>query len=138
MIDIKMDLETGEPVIGADGDFQLVKGDEQVIQEVIFRLKTTKGDWVLSPDTGCSLEQFIGKPNEPLTHTAIEAVITKELTRDLLLAFPEVSAVDVSENEVLILVEFSSLEQDDRLIQVQGVLDLKLGQVYARSTYRSA
>lgn len=137
MIDIKMDMDTGEPIIGANGDFQLVQGDEQAIQEVVFRLKTTKGDWLLSPDCGCSLEQFIGKPNEPMTHTAIEAVVESELTRDLLLAFPDVSAVDVSENEVLILVEFPSLEQEDRLIQVQGVLDLKLGQVYTRSTYRS-
>jgi hypothetical protein len=137
MVDFKMNLETGEPVISASGDLELVWGDEQIIQEVVFRLRTQKGDWVLSPNVGCSLEQFIGQPNTLLTHTAIEQVVENELTRDFLLAFPEISAVDVSPTQVLILVEFSSLERDDRLIQVQATLDLHLGEIFARSSYRT-
>lgn len=131
----------GELQIGADGDLKLVHGDEQVIQEVIFRLKTTKGDWVLSPNIGCSLEEFIGAPNTSLTHAAIEERIRQNLTQDLLLAMPEVHAVDMptesGENtQVFILIEFASLEKDYRKIQVTADLDLRLGEVVARSSVR--
>lgn len=139
-VDIKMTTD-GELEIGPGGDLALVWGDEQVIQEVIFRLKTTKGDWVLSPEIGCSLEEFIGKPNTPLTHAAIEERIRRALTNDLLLALPEIHVVDLpsetgESNEVFILIEFSSLEQDERRIQVTSSLDLRKGLVYTRSSVR--
>lgn len=130
--------DDGELLVGPDGDLQLVHGDEQIAQEVIFRLRTVKGDWVLSPNIGCSLEEFIGKPNTPLTHTAIEERIREALTFDFLLAYPEITVVDTPDeegnnNEVFILIEFASLESDDRIVQVSGSLSLRTGQVFARS-----
>jgi phage baseplate assembly protein W len=131
-VDLKMTV-TGDLVQSPSGDLLLVWGDEQIIQEVLFRLKTTKGDYLLSKQVGCSLEEFIGQPNTPLVHAAIEQRIEDELTRDLLLAMPEIDAVDVSDTEVLILIRFSSLDQEDRTIQIQAGLDLRKGLVYSRA-----
>lgn len=139
-IDFKMTVD-GELMIGPDGDIALVWGDEQIIQEVIFRLKTTKGDWMLSPGVGCSLEEFIGQPNTVYTHTLIEERIRTALTNDGLLGMPEIYVVDMPDtdgnhNEVFILIEFSSLEKDYRQIQVTAGLDLRKGLVYSRSNIR--
>lgn len=140
-VDLKMTPD-GQLVVGPDGDLQLVWGDEQIIQEVLFRLKTTKGDWVLSPEVGCSLEDFIGQPNTSLTHAAIESRIRDSLTSDFLLALPEIHVVDLPTDDdqntrVYILIEFSSIEQDDRKIQITSELDLRKGLVYVRGGVRN-
>lgn len=131
MIDIKMTVD-GDLVVNEDGDLDLVYGDDQVAQEVLFRLKTTKGDWTLSPYCGASLEDFIGQPNTPLTHALIENQVIEAITRNNLVLIPNVRAVPVGENEVFILVEFGSIEDDDRIIQIQNSLDLRKGLVWSR------
>lgn len=130
--------ETGDLVIGENGDFEIVYGDEQLAQEVLFRLKTTLGDWTLSPGIGASLERFIGEPNIPVTHALIETKIIEALTKGNLLFSPSVSAIPIGENEVFCLVEFGSLENDERVIQVQSALDLRKGLVFARIGSRLA
>jgi len=132
MIDI-LTNDSGDVQVGDNGDFLLVSGDEQIAQEVIFRLKTTKGDWILSPGIGCSLEDFIGAPNEDLVHSAIESRVLEALTFDDLLFFPDVTAISLSENEVLILVEFSSVEDLAKTVQIQSRLDMRKGLVYSRA-----
>lgn len=124
--------ETGELVLSEHGDLAIAFGDDQIAQEVLFRLKTTVGDWLLSPNVGTSLEDFIGEPNTTLTHAAIEQRINQALTYDNLLFFPEINCVSIDENEVFILIEFGSLEDDERVIQVQSSLDLRKGLVFAR------
>lgn len=135
MIDLKMTNE-GELILSQTGDLEVVYGDEQLAQEVLFRIKTTLGDWTLSPQIGASLEKFIGQPNTTLTHALIENEIVKAITRDNLLLFPSVSAVAIGENQVFILVEFGSIEDDDRIIQIQSGLDLRKGLVFARIASR--
>jgi phage baseplate assembly protein W len=129
MIDLKMD-EYGELVLDGNGDLATVYGDEQLAQEILFRLKTTKGDWQLSPNIGCDLEKFIGQPNTNFTRTAIEQAIINGLTFDGLLTFPKVDCVALSKNEVMAVVEF--IGDDSRTIQVISFLDLVKGNVEAR------
>jgi phage baseplate assembly protein W len=131
MVDIKL-TEDGELVLTGNGDLALTYGDEQVAQEALFRIKTTKGDWVLSPQIGASLEEFIGQPNTDITRAAIEQRVIEALTYKDLLILPTVHAVQLSQNEVFVLVEFGSLEDDDRIIQVQSMLDLQKGLVFSR------
>lgn len=131
MVDLKI-TDDGELVLSPAGDLAITYGDEQIAQEVVFRLKTTLGDWTLSPTVGASLEEFIGQPNTPLVLAAIEQRINNTLTSDNLLIFPDINAVSISENEVFILIEFGSLEDDDRIITVQSALDLRKGLVFAR------
>jgi phage baseplate assembly protein W len=135
MVDIKMTNE-GELEISDTGDLKMVYGDEQIAQEVLFRLKTTLGDWTLSPHIGASLEKFIGQPNTPLTHALIENEVLKALVRDNLLLSPSINAVAIGEHEVFILIEFGSIEEDERIIQIQSGLDLRKGLVFARIASR--
>ncbi len=135
MIDLKM-TESGELVLSSTGDLDYAFGDEQIAQEVLFRLKTTLGDWVLSPHVGTSLERFIGEPNIPMTHALLENEITKSLLQNNLLMYPSVRAVPIGENEVFILIEFGSVEEEGRIVQVQSGLDLRKGLVFARISSR--
>lgn len=132
MNDIQVTTD-GELVFAANGDFATVQGDAHIIQQIIYRLKTQKGDCIVEPSVGCNLEEFIGKPNILLTHTAIEQQILTELTRDFLLAFPVIDVVEQDENSVFILIRFPSIEGGVRELQVQGSLDLVTGKVFARA-----
>lgn len=132
MSDLKMTIEGDLVVDPVTGDLDFVLGDDHIAQEVIFRLKTQKGDWILSPNIGCDLETFIGKPNIDLVHAGIESTVYKSLSFDGLILAPEINAVAVNENEVLILVEFPSVEDSLKTIQVTAKLDLRKGLVYSR------
>jgi phage baseplate assembly protein W len=131
MIDLKL-TNDGELVVAENGDLEIVFGDEQIAQEVLFRLKTTPGDWVLSPKIGVDLEKFIGQANVKTTHLLMETAISRALTYDNLLIQPSVEAIATGENEVFILIEFDSVEENNRVIQIQSGLDLKKGLVFAK------
>lgn len=131
MVDIKV-TESGELILTESGDLAITYGDEQVAQEVLFRLKTTRGDWMLSPDVGASLEEFIGEPNIPLIHAMIENRVVNTLLKGNLLFSPSVQVIPIGVNEVLVIVEFGSIEDDERVIQIQAGLDLREGLVFSR------
>lgn len=135
MVDIKLTLD-GDLEIGPDGDLATVYGDEQIAQEALFRLKTTRGDYVLSPDVGASLEDFIGEPNTPFVRTAIEQRIYNTLTSKGLIIDPTIDVIPIGLNDVYVLIEFPSVEALDRIIQLEASLDLKKGLVFARSGSR--
>lgn len=137
MIDVKM-TDDGELVLSESGDLAIVYGDEQVAQEILFRLKTTKGDWILSPEIGASLERFVGEANTELTRAAIEKIVEDSITAGGLIVRANVDCVPLNENEVLILIEFTSLENDDRIVQIQSALDLRAGSVFSRIAIREA
>lgn len=132
-MDFKL-TSTGDLVIGPDGNFVMIDGDEELVQRILFRLRTVKGDYLLEPDTGCSLEQFKGEPNIQSTWTNIENIVTEELTKEEITFTAD--CVPISENEVLILIEVPSLESQDLILQVKSTLDLREGQVYARADQR--
>jgi len=132
MKDLKMTAD-GEFVIGANGDFETVEGDEAIAQQIVFILKTQKGDWTLVPRVGADLERFIGKPNSRETRDMIEAVISTELINSQLIYNPTVTCIQLSAEEVFITVEFPSVEDRGREVIVTAELDLKTGNVSARS-----
>ena len=133
-MDFKL-TDEGDLVIGPDGNFQMVDGDEEITQRILFRMRTVKGDYLLEPDTGCSLEKFRGYPNVQETWSSIEEVVGSELSKEELIL--EVDCVPITDNEVLILVEYQSTEVDGLILQVKSTLDLREGQVYARSDQRA-
>lgn len=133
MVDFRIDLDTGDLVLDSDGDLALVSGDEQMIQEVVFALKTTKGDWTLSPSVGCDLEQFIGRSNDTDTINQITAVVRSEIARLTSVGGFQVFVAPLDENTVIIALEFDSRDNPKRRIQVAATLDLKEGQVFART-----
>ena len=107
-------------------------GDDQLAQEILFRLKTQAGDWMLSPQIGADLEDFIGQPNDGLIHSIMENRIIRSISFDNLIASPDVTVTGLSENEVMVVVEFPSREERSRVIQIASQLDLRVGVVFAR------
>lgn len=133
--DFKLDVN-GELVLGPNGDLEIVYGDEYVAQEILFRLKTNLGDCTVDPNKGCSLESFIGQPNTESLRSTIEMVIENQLVIDGLSFSPSVDVVSINDNELFILIETPSVEEGDRVIQVQAGLDLRIGLVYSRTDFR--
>lgn len=135
MIDLQL-TEDGDLIVAPNGDLKMCYGDEELAQEILFRLKTTIGDWTLSPNIGASLEQFIGQPNITATHNLINQAVTKAITANSLTLAPSVTVMPIGTNDVFILVEFLSIENNDRVIQVQSGLDLRKGLVFSRISSR--
>lgn len=131
MIDFKLD-ENGDLVVSSSGDFEMVTGDEFLAQTISFRLKTVKGDWLLSPEVGADLEQFIGQRQSPEVHSAIKSAVSIELSEIKNLPFFEVAVAPNGDNSVWILVEFESIVTPGKILSFIFDLDLKTGQVSSR------
>lgn len=135
MIDIFMN-ENGDLEVGENGDIKMAFGDDVLVQTALFRLKTTLGDYLLSPRVGADLEQFIGAPNTEFTRARIEVEVLDSLTHGGFLPTADVSTVSVGENEVLIIVEFPSVDSQNKTVQITAGLDLRKGLVWARGQIR--
>lgn len=131
MIDIKMSL-TGDIVVGPDGDFEFVRTDDYIIQTMMFRLKTTRGDWILAPQIGADLESFIGMRSSEETLAAIKRSVETELSKIPGVPIFDVSVAPKQPNSVWILIEFESLETPEQQLSLIFELDLKTGEVNAR------
>ena len=84
------------------------------------------------------MERFIGQPNVESTHRAIEATVSVELSRNGLIPVASVETLPTDEHTVLIVVEFNSVEEDDRVVVLVAGLDLRKGLVFARTDYRES
>jgi hypothetical protein len=127
--------EDGDLMIAPNGDLLTVSGDEQIIQAIIFRLKTYRGDYTLSPNLGFSLEDFIGKPNSAATRSLIETTIEDILSVDFLVINPTIKCIPLNEEEVFILIEFPAQSDSTKKVQISSSLDLKAGSVFPRFNY---
>jgi len=136
MIDLKL-TDSGELEIGPDVDLAVVSGDDYLAQEIIFRLKTQLGDFLLDQNKGSNLEKYIGQPNAPLTHAAMENDIINSIRYDNLVLNPDVTVSIIGESKVMVVVEFPSIENRSRIIQVLSKLDLREGLVFARTSTRN-
>jgi len=131
MRDLKL-TDDGDLVISSAGDLETVTGDKQLVQAIIFRLKTMKGDYTLTPTLGTSLEEFIGRQNNSATRLLIEESIKRTLTQDFSIVAITVKCVPLDGDEVFVLIEIPSVEDIDKVIQVSSTLDLKRGEVFPR------
>ena len=125
LIDIAIDV-IGEISIGVNGDIEIARDEEVMEDTIIWRTKTYKGDWVLEPQDGASLEDLIGEPNIPKTAGDMEEKIVEALTNDGLLSaeLKEVQVVPISRQELLGLI---TVEFGNQLFSITVSLDLKEG-----------
>lgn len=131
MIDIKMD-DNGDFLVDSDGDFTLVYDDERISQEIRFRVLTTKGDWMLSPQVGMDLESFIGLRQTPEILESIKRTVERELNNVSGLVEYEIAVAPDGDQLIYILIEFESVEDPAKLITHIFDLDLKTGLVQPR------
>jgi phage baseplate assembly protein W len=131
-MDLKMTID-GDLEIGPNGDFVVVDGDDKIAQEILFRLKTTLGDFPLDPKAGTDLERFIGEPNIVIVREEIELEVIRAIQERDFLISPSVDVAPVNQNEILILVEFKSINDRAKTVQIVATLDLRKGLVFARA-----
>lgn len=96
----------GDVVIGANGDLLAARDEEVVAQEVLWRCKTVRGDWVLFPECGADLEYLVGLPNSPETGAQAEALVNRALTHDsfLLGELERVEAVPINREQIAVFI----------------------------------
>lgn len=124
-----MDLSTddfGDLQIGYNGDLLVVRNEDVVSQEIKWRLKTVRGDWILEPECGADLETLVGLPNSPQTGATMESLISRALTHDGFLGgeIEILRAVPTNRNEIAGII---SVRYGDILFTETVVLDLKEG-----------
>lgn len=129
IVDFAID-ENGELLIGANGDVKTVTSTEQIAQEIMYRLKTSKGDWLLDPTFGANLEDYIGRKNDSETRELIQQAVVDELSRNGLLTLRQVRVLATDVNSVLIVVDFTDLFLNKN--QLKASLNLNDGQIFAR------
>lgn len=81
VVDIKLD-ERGDIVVDQYGNIELVRGEEAVLQGIMWRIRTELGDWRLEPECGTRLWMLTGAPNSPETGDLIRAEVHRALTHD--------------------------------------------------------
>src|SRR6266566_8343359 len=103
LLDLDSD-DGGDLIIAYNGDLLVARNEDVVANEIVFRLKTVRGDWILEPDCGADLETVIGLPNSPKTGAQIEALVGRALTHDGFLngEIEILRAVPVNRNEIVV------------------------------------
>ena len=134
MVDIKID-ENGELVLDGSNDLSVVSGAEYTAQTIMFKMKTYRGDYLLSPSVGCSLEDFIGQPNTEVVHSLIRSSIYSSIVGGFIGRAPDIYVRANGENSVFILIEFED-DLDSRFVQIITDFDLKTGEVQSRISQR--
>lgn len=80
LTDIGID-DDGNFLISSDGDFQLIKGNECVLQDIKHELMTYAGNLFYDEDYGGKLIKFINKPNDEINRIeliqSIEEIVSK-------------------------------------------------------------
>jgi hypothetical protein len=127
LVDIHMTVD-GDLELSADGDFKFSVNSQAVIDNILFRLKTYKGDWLLGPECGASLEKFMGEPNNSETGELIERYAYNALTHDGFLSDNELNldAIPIDRNTVSLFVE---AVYNDEPISLVANLELREGQI---------
>lgn len=101
----------GDLVIGHDGDLYDTSTDplRSIFQEIRTRVMSDLGDWLMYPDVGASISDFVGEPNNKVVAEAIKTRIIASLARHGLVAREDVSIryMPVDIDQILFRVSLS-------------------------------
>lgn len=101
----------GDLVIGHDGDLYDTSTDplRSIFQEIRTRVMSDLGDWLMYPDVGASISDFVGEPNNKIVAEAIKTRIIASLARHGLVAREDVSIryMPVDIDQILFRVSLS-------------------------------
>lgn len=124
--DLYLDPDTGDIAIGSNGDLKVAYDDDVTVQDVMFRLRTYKGDYGYRVSCGASVEDFIGKPNTRETGDALRAQLTNALIYDRLLSPSSftIEVVPLNEHTLAALIEVTGIRGT---FTVASSLDLTTG-----------
>jgi len=132
MRDLKI-TSTGELVLDATtGRETLVSGDDYIAQAMLFRLKTYKGDCLVTPGLGTRLEDFIGQPADDDVLDNIRSMVITEVSSISGAAISDVIVAEITEGHIFIGIEFYSVEDILTKTFLEFDLDLVTGEVAQR------
>jgi hypothetical protein len=124
---------SGDLIIGDDGDLDTVEGETALLQEVLVRLRTRKGDARYAQGMGASLDTLKGQPNSPETGQAAEKLVSAALTHDGLFA-PEalsVIAMPTSETTIALVITGNTSSRgaadSGEVLSIEVTIDLQEG-----------
>ena len=127
LCDIALDA-TGDMIVGTNGDFQLVYGIDAFQQEILFRLKTHIGDYILQPQCGASLDSLVGLPNSPNTGSIAEGLITQALTHDGLMNSCNITVNSFPQSAnilcIMIQINLANIFTNDNFTNIGSILSL--------------
>ena len=98
---------SGDLLLGSDGDLDTVIGEDVLLQEIIVRLETKKGDAKYAKEMGASLDTLIGRANSPGTQQVAEKLIMSALTHDGLFAEEDLVIIAFPSSETTISLTIS-------------------------------
>jgi hypothetical protein len=124
--DLALDEETG--------DLRLSSADDQWIQQVIFRLKTTRGDYPLEPQCGASLESVIGKESNRTLASLVKFDVEEALSHDgfMLPGTFNVEVFPVNATEMVVTIQRLTPDEDAFTPTIIAGLSLNEGFIFAR------
>ena len=124
---------SGDLIIGPTGDLDTVMGEDALLQEIIVRIKTRKGDARYVPEMGASLDTLIGQPASPETGQMAERLVMSALLHDGLFSDGEVSVIasPLSNTTIMLsitcsLARFGDVETGE-LLSIEIVFDIQEG-----------
>lgn len=130
----------------SEGDFHLdsVRSDlrdtateqyRNLIQQVLTRVMSSRGDWPLQKNIGASIADFLGHRNTRETAEQIKTRITAELIRDGLIAPNDlnVDIIPTSRSSILLLILVTPL-QSKKAVYLTFTYDLAENKMVPRNT----
>lgn len=81
MADIRLNA-AGDFLVARTADIEYVSGNDEVVQNVVIRMKTVKGEGAIVPDMGNLLPEILGLPNTVETANQGEIIINEALGHD--------------------------------------------------------
>lgn len=125
MKDLKM-TNDGELVINTKGELVLVEGEDQIKQQIVFLLRTSKGDYAYDPNFGANLEEFVGLPLGQTVMKNIQDRVVEELTANKIINSPVVYVNKEDKNTCQIIIEIEDTDNERNEILVV-TLDMREG-----------
>jgi hypothetical protein len=111
--------DSGDFCLDTNGDIKTTKNIlyRGLLQRVLTRLQSQKGEWATQRTIGANIGNFLGKPNTRAVATKIQNTIVAELSRDDLLRSSEyvVDIFPVSSSKIVIVIVISPARSSGEL-----------------------
>lgn len=129
-----IDYETdddGDLVIDSTGDIKVATAQRTVIQDALYRIRTSYYSYEGSPAFGSNISSLIGKPNNSETANKVVYLVQRALAGDGRFPLDEidVSTVPVSPSKLALVVRFGYLPNTSSPTSLAATLNYNTGTI---------
>ena len=113
-------------------DIELVRGADYTYQNVVDRLISNIGDYLLLPAVGANISSYTGQSTTESLAARIERAIMRSLTRDKFMRVGDISIVSLVENSKIYLkIEIGTGDFIRDKIVINSIFNTSSGLFYA-------